>query len=972
MAGELSGGEKRKLCVAIAFIGNNRLVMLDEPTAGMDPESRRTVELLVEKEKTNRCILLTTHYMDEAEMMGDFVYIMHMGHSVCSGTPLFLKKKLVAFISRLYFFLQCSSVATYMKKFASEYILNIALDTECTGNETSTIEQLVKSHVPGSELGDVNGRQLCFQLPKESQKEFCALFKVLEENKEELLIDSFGLSITSLEDVFLKVGRLMDRDLDINSVPDLEENHEYSSPFTGCGLRFVQQLYYLFLKKLIYSLCSTPIIFAQVIFPLAMAVCIGYMFGTSPDLELNVETIPDISLRRVTAGKFLVFDVSQDETRRKLVEGALQKFPRLQVLVYNDSDWMNSWPLQWPWVAGGVIIGNYTDQADVSSGLVWLLPLYMNHAELTMLSLICDINFGSDMHFTWDLIASSFIDDALRYSAPLMLFVIMVQLTCGFVAFTVKENSCRFKHQEILAGTSPCTFWLATFLFDMSVAVTVIVGMTLILISHGFHMSVILVLMMILYCTAIFPLIYTLSVLMKSPSYAESLCMLYQFAVGFGPFFAVLRGIDVEGLMYLFPSFAFVLGASSEMDLRLPVSNESEWSYFGVFLAHCVVTFLLLYFLESEYIVLLLERIYTREYISESEIPDGEDVIQEKEYIASKPTDLVLSVEDLTKFYGNSCALKGTTYGVRHEECFGLVGASGAGKTTTFEIITGLRFASYGTVTLKNCLASRNMEIGYCPQFDAMLPRLSCWQNMVVIAGLIGYRYPERKAYEVLYNVGLLENRNKTFSRCSGGQKRRLSIGIAMLSYSQLLILDEPTAGIDPKVARRDIWELLNKVRMGGQAIFLSSHSMEECEALCTRIAILCRGRLVSIGPSQSLKSRIGGKVWGNKKSFDLARIISSKHLTTQALSPHRVGRSTLRGLLGMRPWWSFSAECPAMNDLHSDHESGPARCPRRKARPDRYVLCGNPVKVPEHMHSELSAVSFNTIDITSKTNKLH
>ncbi|EPB79814.1 ABC transporter, ATP-binding protein [Ancylostoma ceylanicum] len=336
MAGELSGGEKRKLCVAIAFIGNNRLVMLDEPTAGMDPESRRTVELLVEKEKTNRCILLTTHYMDEAEMMGDFVYIMHMGHSVCSGTPLFLKKKL-----------------------------------------------LVKSHVPGSELGDVNGRQLCFQLPKESQKE---------------------------------VGRLMDRDLDINSVPDLEENHEYSSPFT----------------------------------------------------------VPDISLRRVTAGKFLVFDVSQDETRRKLVEGALQKFPRLQVLVYNDSDWMNSWPLQWPWVAGGVIIGNYTDQAD-------------------------------------------------------------------------------------------------------------------------------------------------------SPSYAESLCMLYQFAVGFGPFFAVLRGID------------------------------------------------------------------------ESEIPDGEDVIQEKEYIASKPTDLVLSVE-------------GTTYGVRHEECFGLVGASGAGKTTTFEIITGLRFASYGTVTLKNCLASRNMS----------------------------------------------------------------------------------------------------------------------------------------------------------------------------------------------------------------------------------------------------------------------
>ncbi|KHJ95467.1 hypothetical protein OESDEN_04587 [Oesophagostomum dentatum] len=92
-AGKLSGGEKRKLCVAMAFIGGNELVMLDEPTVGMDPQSRILVRKLIEEKKKTRAIVLTTHYLEEAEAMGDFLYIMQMGRCVCSGTPYFLKAK---------------------------------------------------------------------------------------------------------------------------------------------------------------------------------------------------------------------------------------------------------------------------------------------------------------------------------------------------------------------------------------------------------------------------------------------------------------------------------------------------------------------------------------------------------------------------------------------------------------------------------------------------------------------------------------------------------------------------------------------------------------------------------------------------------------------------------------------------------------------------------------------------------------
>ncbi|KIH43956.1 hypothetical protein ANCDUO_26031, partial [Ancylostoma duodenale] len=94
-------------------------------------------------------------------------------------------------------------------------------------------------------------------------------------------------------------------------------------------------------------------------------------------------------------------------------------------------------------------------------------------------------------------------------------------------------------------------------------------------------------------------------------------------------------------------------------------------------------------------------------------------------------------LQDLTKYHGATCAVKKTTYGVQTEDCFGLVGASGAGKTTTFDVITGLRFANNGRVFIGNQFVNRTQGIGYCPQFDALLPRLTCEQNMMVIAALI-------------------------------------------------------------------------------------------------------------------------------------------------------------------------------------------------------------------------------------------
>ncbi|KHJ97892.1 hypothetical protein OESDEN_02131, partial [Oesophagostomum dentatum] len=149
-----------------------------------------------------------------------------------------------------------------------------------------------------------------------------------------------------------------------------------------------------------------------------------------------------------------------------------------------------------------------------------------------------------------------------------------------------------------------------------------------------------------------------------------------------------------------------------------------------------------------------------------SDIPDGQDVVEERNRVEVDVSKFALAVQDLTKYYGSICAIKKTTYGVKAEDCFGLVGASGAGKTSTFDIITGLRYPNSGRVFIGDQFVNRAQGIGYCPQFDAMSPRLSCRQNMVIIAGLIGYKKPGLIVDEMLRFLRVTEHRNKAFGSC--------------------------------------------------------------------------------------------------------------------------------------------------------------------------------------------------------------
>lgn len=221
----------------------------------------------------------------------------------------------------------------------------------------------------------------------------------------------------------------------------------------------------------------------------------------------------------------------------------------------------------------------------------------------------------------------------------------------------------------------------------------------------------------------------------------------------------------------------------------------------------------------------------------------------------------VIQVEHLRKVYGSYVAVDDISFEVGAGEIFGMVGPNGAGKTSTVECVEGLREYSSGTVRVlgydphKDRYALRP-RIGVQLQESALQDRLRVWEALDLYAAL----YPRSVDQATLLElVGLAEKRNARFSRLSGGQKQRLFIALALIHDPEVVFLDELTTGLDPQ-ARHTMWETVRKLRERGKTIFLITHSMEEAERLCDRVAIIDRGHLVALDTPEHLVNDLGAE----------------------------------------------------------------------------------------------------------------
>lgn len=214
-----------------------------------------------------------------------------------------------------------------------------------------------------------------------------------------------------------------------------------------------------------------------------------------------------------------------------------------------------------------------------------------------------------------------------------------------------------------------------------------------------------------------------------------------------------------------------------------------------------------------------------------------------------------LEVVHLSRRYGELLAVDDVSFTVAPGEVVGLLGRNGAGKTTTVEILEGFRAPTSGTARVlgRDPLGSdrdvRN-HTGVVLQVGALEPSLRVREVLGLYAGF--YR-PRRPVAELLSDVGLLEQARSRVGALSGGQRRRLDLALAIAGNPRVLMLDEPTTGLDPE-ARRLIWQLIVRLRIGGAAILLTSHYLEEVQTLADRVIVLHRGRVIASGTPDELR----------------------------------------------------------------------------------------------------------------------
>jgi ABC-2 type transport system ATP-binding protein len=270
-----------------------------------------------------------------------------------------------------------------------------------------------------------------------------------------------------------------------------------------------------------------------------------------------------------------------------------------------------------------------------------------------------------------------------------------------------------------------------------------------------------------------------------------------------------------------------------------------------------------------------------------------------------------ISVRELRKSYGAHEALRGINFQIAEGEVFGLLGPNGAGKTTTVEILEGYRERDAGDVEVLG-FDPAGAARGFRERIGVVLQQSQLWANLTVAEThrmFAGYYERPRDVDEVIDLVGLREKRDARVKTLSGGQKRRLDLGVALVGDPDLIFLDEPTTGFDP-AARRAAWEMIRSLRSLGKTILLTTHYLDEAEQLADRVAVLREGQIVLEGTPAALT--------GDTKETEVRYRENGRELVIRTQEPTRVLHElTAKAVAEGRELEGLTVRRPTLEDVY-------------------------------------------------------
>ncbi|XP_069016034.1 cholesterol transporter ABCA5 [Embiotoca jacksoni] len=911
-AKNLSGGQKRKLSVGIAILGDPKILLLDEPTAGMDPCSRHQVWSLLKSRRAGRVTVLSTHYMDEADILADRKAVISQGQLKCVGSSMFLKIK-------------CGV----------GYHLRMSISERC---DAERVTSLVKQHVSKAKLSRQHEAELTFTLPLESMDTFPGLFSELD-SQPDLGVINYGVSMTTLEDVFLRLEAEAEVDqadysvfnreqaedeCDNASLDDTDQrlltfSDSKSDVVSGHALwrqqfSTVAWLHMLNMRRerkaFIYTLALFLVFVAAV---LVLSLATGNIQIHSPDRQfLPIYLLKRNQSPRRYATSLLVQNSSGSDISDFIHNLESQD---INVEMMKHSDYMSAAPHSAAINVTGSSKG-FRYSVAFNSTTVHSLPMAVN---ILSNALLRGLN-GTGHIRTWTKPFDYQIPDATSYALVYIEAIILGMLAAGMPAYFAmdhtrdREIKCRSTLR--ISGLVPSAYWCGQAVVDIPFYYLILSCMTIILFS--FHTGNLLTssnLTSVVLCTVGF-----------GPA---MILFTYVFSFGFArvqsnrDFFSVISMMvcvvsasvvqlsfvnDNPGLtrnlhnaLCLFNPLYPLMGCLNCITKAtfLPSLDEENFLWKNLLISivapylQCIMLLFVLRWLEIHYGGRTMKndqfcRISSKskpkvERNPEEGLNEDEDVRMEKARVKEALTcqscedKAVVVVSNLRKQYKGrregfsfsktrKVATKNISFCVRKGEVLGLLGPNGAGKSTIMHMLSGDTDPTAGQVLMGDYSTEFSPvdnpleHVGYCPQVNPLWPRITLQEHLEIYAAVKGLKGQDVPGIikRVVNALELKDHVNKQAKSLSAGLKRKLCFALSMIGNPQIVLLDEPSSGMDPKSKQR-MWRAIRAAFKNHQrGAILTTHYMEEAEAVCDRVAIMVSGQLRCIGSIQHLKGKYG------------------------------------------------------------------------------------------------------------------
>ncbi|ORY62528.1 ABC transporter [Pseudomassariella vexata] len=893
MSGTLSGGQKRKLQLGMMLTGGSAVCCVDEVSSGIDPLSRRKVWDILLAERGKRTIILTTHFLDEADLLADQIAILSKGTIRAQGSSAELKDRLGAGYRIHVFNAQdikdAPTVDGVTRKISFDVISYIAQSSALAAQVITALESagLHDYKYSGPTIEDV-------------------FLQVAEEVKGEGLSGSTGEGATST--VTNDIQTASDEVMGVDGA-----NKERLELMSGQPIGYMKMMAVLFMKRCtIFKTNWFPFVAAFLIPIIAAGLTSLFIKGQDPigctpaeqnraastsdytDLYNNISLVAGPSSQfDVTTLSRLFLPIFQNQFGRgdssgSGVSNVTVSF--LQNLHLVDSlDDFNSYVLKHrrDITPGGWWLGDASSRPTLAytadTGDVYTSVFDQNALNI-MLSNISIATTFSPFDRPW----------APGTGNSLQLLVYMGLAFSAYPAFFGMYPNIERRHNvrglQYSNGVRSLPLWVSYLAFDFAIVLvsTAIVTIIFITLSDVWYHAPYLFLIFMMYGLASILLAYVISLFCKTQlsSYAFAAAsqavgfLIYLIAYLVVMTYAPIVRIDQDIIMVHFIVSAFIPMGSIVRTLFIALnlfstacngdqleSNAAAMTAYGGPILYLILQSLLLFgillWYDSGAGVNILHR-FTQKSVDTTDdaaISD-EEVASELTRVVSTPKESDgLRVMHLTKSFGKNTAVDNVTFGVKHGEVFALLGPNGAGKSTTISLIRGDIQPSRngGDVFVENTSVSKRRaaaraNLGVCPQFDA-IDSMTVLEHLRFYAKIRGIPNVDHNVTAVLRAVGLEAFATRMAHALSGGNKRKLSLGIALMGNPSVVLLDEPSSGLDA-AAKRIMWRTLGTI-VPGRSILLTTHSMEEADALANRAGIIAK-RMLAMGTTENLRHRFG------------------------------------------------------------------------------------------------------------------